>query len=171
MRDGATRWGLNSNTIRVALCYFSIGNDTEEVHHSNMKDQKDSTMRYKQHLAQKDACRKRLVLSIAWLVLVAAGTAEVPQAIQAQWTRFQAAIKADDLSTVTAMSKFPIRSNEFGGDIPSAKVLTQRYTTIFPAPTRQCLATAPLHRETWHKRTHYEAWCDVGAWADKNWRY
>jgi len=117
-----------------------------------------------QHMARKDAYKKRLVLSIAWLVLVAAGTAEVPQAIQAQWTRFQAAIKADDLPTVIAMSKFPIRSNEFGGDIPSAKVLTQRYTTIFPAPTRQCLATAPLHRETWHKRIHYEVWCDVGAY-------
>lgn len=102
--------------------------------------------------------------SIVLAIQVAAGPVVLRPEMAADWARFQAALKADDLETLTAMTKFPLRSNEFGGDIKSPSVFKQRYKTIFPEPTKQCMATSNLRREKVRNQIHFEAWCDVGQY-------
>lgn len=107
---------------------------------------------------------KRCILPIACVIHAYAGSPALPREVSAAWVKFQAALKADDLPALIAMTKFPLRCNEFGGDIKNPKVFAQRYTTIFPAPTKRCFASAPLHPEKWKNKLHYEVWCDVGEY-------
>ena len=93
-----------------------------------------------------------------------AGEPPVPPKVKLEWAKFQAALKADDLKALTAMVKFPVRSNEFGGNIKSSKIFADRYKTIFPAATKQCFAVSTLHTRRWDNQIHYEAWCDVSEY-------
>jgi len=103
-----------------------------------------------------------VLLPIVLLLPIKAGEPPVPPQVKVEWAKFQAALKADDLKVLAAMAKFPIRCNEFGGNIKSAKVLADRYKTIFPKATKQCLAKSGIHAQRWDKQMHYEVSCDVG---------
>ena len=69
---------------------------------------------------------KHLFLAIALVIPAYAGAAELPRAVSVQWAKYQAALKANDLPTLTAMAKFPVHCNEFQGDIKSAKEFARR---------------------------------------------
>jgi hypothetical protein len=88
----------------------------------------------------------------------------LPPGLQAQWSRFQAALKADDAKLLAETARFPIRSNEFGGDIASPEVLAQRYATIFPETTRRCLLASTLERLEYDGHVLYQVYCDVGPY-------
>lgn len=88
--------------------------------------------------------------------------AELPPELLTTWSQVQAAIKANDARKLAASVRFPLHSNEFGGDIESAKVLAERYKTIFPARTRECLLAATPERYKIDKKTYYSVGCDVG---------
>lgn len=105
-----------------------------------------------------------LFSSLFLAMQLSAGTPELARDVALEWSKFQAALKADDLETLIAMAKFPLRSNEFGGDIKSPSVFKARYKTIFPGPTKQCMAGARLHREKVQNRVHFEVACDVGPY-------
>jgi hypothetical protein len=105
---------------------------------------------------------KRLFIASLVAIQSFAGAPALPQEVSAEWAKFQAALKADDLATLSSMIEFPLRCNEFKGDIKSAKSFAEQYKTIFPAPTKQCFATSPLHPQKWNGQIHYEAWCDIG---------
>jgi hypothetical protein len=99
------------------------------------------------------------------LVLLPAPAAEppaLPKGLLAQWSRFQAALKADDVKLLAEVTHFPLESNEFGGTIRSAEVLAKRYKTIFPEKTKQCLLSSTLKAQEWDGKVHYEVYCDVG---------
>ncbi len=105
---------------------------------------------------------KLLIASIICLSQVVAGEPKVPQEVATQWAKFQAALKADDLTALTSMVKFPLKCNEFNGDMKSSKSFVQQYNTIFPEKTKHCFLTSGLHPQQWENQTHYEAWCDIG---------
>lgn len=88
--------------------------------------------------------------------------AELPPELLTTWSQFQAAIKANDVRKLAASVRFPLHSTEFGGDIESAKVLAERYKSIFPAKTRECLLAATPDRYKIDKKTYYSVGCDVG---------
>jgi hypothetical protein len=105
-----------------------------------------------------------VLLPIVLLLPIKAGEPPVPPQVKVEWAKFQAALKADDLKILATMAKFPIRCNEFGGNIKSAKVFADRYKTIFPKATKQCLGKSGLQARRWDKRMHYEVSCDVGEY-------
>lgn len=107
---------------------------------------------------------KHLLLAIALVIPAYAGAPEIPREVSVQWAKYQGALKANDLHTLTSMAKFPIRCNEFKGDIKSAKQFEERYRLIFPEPTKRCFETSVLHVQKGKGRTYYEAWCDVGEY-------
>jgi hypothetical protein len=84
--------------------------------------------------------------------------------LQAQWSRFQAALRADDVTLLAGTARFPIRSNEFGGDIASVEVLMQRYATIFPEKTKRCLLASVPEKLEYDGHVLYEVYCDVGPY-------
>ena len=88
----------------------------------------------------------------------------LPPALQAQWSRFQIALKTDDVKRLAETAHFPIRSNEFGGDIASPEVLKQRYSTVFPAKTKECLLASSLNKQEFDGHVIYEVYCDVGPY-------
>jgi hypothetical protein len=105
---------------------------------------------------------KLLLATIICLMPAMAGEPKLPQEVANQWAKFQVALKTDDLATLTSMIKFPLKCNEFKGDIKSSKSFIQQYKTLFPEKTKQCFLTSSLHPQQWKKQTHYEAWCDIG---------
>ena len=105
---------------------------------------------------------KLLIAAIICLTPAMAGEPKIPQEVANQWAKFQGALKADDLATLTSMIKFPLKCNEFKGDIKSPKSFIQQYNTLFPAKTKQCFLTSNLHPQQWKNQTFYEAWCDIG---------
>lgn len=96
--------------------------------------------------------------------LQTADSSTLPKGLLAQWSRFQTALKTDDTKLLAEVTRFPLESNEFGGDIRSADVLEQRYATIFPASTKQCLLSSTPKREEFNGKEFYEVYCDVGAY-------
>jgi len=68
----------------------------------------------------------RLLLYSLCTTFIVAAPAELPVGLVTAWSQFQQAIKHDDIDALAKITKFPLRSNEFGGDIKSAKVLRQR---------------------------------------------
>ena len=107
---------------------------------------------------------KHLFLAIALVIPAYAGASELPRDVSVQWAKYQRALKANDLPTLTSMAKFPVHCNEFKGDIKSAKEFAQQYKVIFPEPTKRCFETSVLHPQKWKGLIHYEAWCDVGEY-------
>ena len=107
---------------------------------------------------------KHLVLAIALVIPAYAAAPELPREVSVQWAKYQAALKANDLHTLTSMAKFPVHCNEFAGDIKSAKEFARQYPVIFPEPTKRCFETSVLHPQKWKGAIHYEAWCDVGEY-------
>lgn len=98
------------------------------------------------------------------LPAVGAAPPALPKELLSQWSRFQAALKADDVKLLAEVTHFPLESNEFGGSIKSPEILAKRYATIFPEKTKQCLLTSTLKREEWDGKVFYEVYCDVGAY-------
>lgn len=88
----------------------------------------------------------------------------LPPGLQAQWSRFQRALKDDDVTALAGTARFPIRSNEFGGDIASVEVLKQRYATLFPEKTKRCLLASVPERLEYDGHVLYEVYCDVGPY-------
>jgi hypothetical protein len=107
---------------------------------------------------------KHLLLAIALVTPVYAGAPELPREVSVQWAKYQAALKANDLHTLTSMAKFPVHCNEFKGDIKSAKGFAEQYKVIFPEATKRCFETSVLHPQKLKGRIYYEAWCDVGEY-------
>jgi hypothetical protein len=107
---------------------------------------------------------KHLFLAIALAIPAYAGASELPREVSVNWAKYQAALKANDLPTLTSMAKFPVHCNEFNGDIKSAKEFAQQYKVIFPKPTKRCFETAVLRPQKLKGQIHYEAWCDVGEY-------
>jgi len=107
---------------------------------------------------------KHLLLVVALFVPAYADASELPRDVSTQWAKYQAALKANDLRTLTSMAKFPVQCNEFKGDIKSAKAFAEQYKIIFPEPTKRCFETSVLHPQKWKGSIHYEAWCDVGEY-------
>ena len=105
-----------------------------------------------------------LFLAIALIMPAGLGAADLPPAVSAQWAKYQAALKANDLPVLTSMAKFPIHCNEFKGDIKSAKEFAIQYKVIFPGPTKRCFATSQLQPRKSKGMTYYEASCDVGEY-------
>jgi len=102
---------------------------------------------------------KLQIISLFCITQALAGTPEIPQNVASQWAQFQTALKADDLSTLLSMAKFPIRSNEFG-DIKTPKAFRERYKTIFPKKTKHCLLASSLDPQKLKKQVLYQAWCE-----------
>lgn len=70
-------------------------------------------------------------------------------AVNAFWSKFQAAVAQDDKAAVAALSKFPLRM-PYG--VPSIKTKAQfinsGYKKIFDAATKQCFAAAKPEMES-----------------------
>jgi hypothetical protein len=107
---------------------------------------------------------KHLLLIIALVIAVSAGAQELPREVSVQWSKYQTALKANDLHSLTSMARFPVRCNEFKGDIKSAKDFARQYKVIFPEATKRCFETSVLHPQKWKGSIYYEAWCDVGEY-------
>ena len=112
-------------------------------------------------------CSALRISGLVWSSIIAllcnapalAGTPEIPQNVASQWAQFQTALKADDVSRLLSMVKFPLRSNEFG-DIQTPKVFRERYKTIFGEKTKHCLLTCSLNPQERKKQVLYQAWCE-----------
>ena len=104
-----------------------------------------------------------LLYSLCTTISIAAPT-KLPSGLVSAWSQFQQAIKHDDIDALAKVTKFPLRSNEFGGDIKSVKVLRHRYATIFPAKTKQCLLASTLKQQGTNKAVFYEVFCDVSGY-------
>jgi len=96
--------------------------------------------------------------------LVFAAPPPLPAELVSAWTRFQQALRADDPDALSQVTRFPLRSNEFGGDISTPSALREKYQTLFPQKTRQCLLAASLKRRHYDKGTYYDVFCDVGPY-------
>lgn len=103
-----------------------------------------------------------LLLSLGASQVMAAAAA-LPPEMRQQWERFQSALRVDDPAAIAALAKFPIHSNEFGGNIANPKILKNRYATIFPAATKKCLTSATLQAQK-GLAGHYEVYCDVSGY-------
>lgn len=60
----------------------------------------------------------------------------------AVWTAFQKAVAANDSKAVSALSHFPVRANDLGGNIASEAALTKRFATIFQPWVKTCFKHA-----------------------------
>jgi len=108
-----------------------------------------------------------LTVLAAALCLVSFGAGpptELPKDLLSQWSRFQAALRTDDVKLLAEVTHFPLESNEFGGNIKSGDVLATRYKTIFPEKTKKCLLASTLKREESEGDVYYDVYCDVGAY-------
>jgi hypothetical protein len=102
---------------------------------------------------------KLQIILLLCITQALADTPEIPQNVASQWAQFQTALKADDLSILLSMVKFPLQSNEFG-DIKTPKAFREQYKTIFPEKTKDCFLTSSLNPQKWKKQVFYEAWCE-----------
>jgi len=107
---------------------------------------------------------KHLLFAIALAIPAYADASKLPREVSVEWGKYQRALSANDLATLTSMAKFPVHCNEFQGDIKSAKDFVQQYQVIFPKPTKRCLETSLLRPQKWEGRIHYEVWCDVNEY-------
>jgi hypothetical protein len=105
---------------------------------------------------------KRFLLLFFSTIQILAGEPAIPANVSKEWVRFQTALKNDDLPTLIAMIKFPLRCNEFSGDMKSPKAFKACYKTIFPERTKQCFLSSGLLLQREGKQIRYESWCDVG---------
>lgn len=64
----------------------------------------------------------------------------LPGELLGPWHSFQEAIRNSDADALAKISHFPIRSNDFGGNIGSADVLKERFKKIFFDQVRTCVA-------------------------------
>lgn len=87
----------------------------------------------------------------------------LPPDLAAAWTAFQAALKADDAAALAKVARFPLRSNEFGGNLADAAALKRKWTTLFPPATKACLLAA-TPQKTAGARDTFEVFCDVGGY-------
>lgn len=87
--------------------------------------------------------------------------APLPPDLAAVWKDFQAALKADDPAALAKVTRFPLRSNEYG-TLKDPAALRQRWPRIFPPAVRAALAKAPLERTEGAKDT-FEAFSDAGG--------
>ncbi len=102
-------------------------------------------------------------LAVAALAMTAPGpAAPLPPDLAAVFRDFQAALKADDPAALAKVTRFPLRSNEFGGPVKDAAVLKKRWGRIFPAERKAGLLKAPLERTEGVKDT-FEAFTDAGG--------
>jgi hypothetical protein len=97
------------------------------------------------------------------LLQAPAPKAALPSELAATWTAFQAALKADDAGALAKVSRFPIRSNEFGGNLADAAALKRKWKTLFPPATKACLLAATPERSAGARDT-FEVFCDVGGY-------
>jgi len=105
--------------------------------------------------------RQRFHLAAGLLLLVAEPCrAELPQPMAATWRLFQAAVRANDPAAMARISHFPVESNEFGGDIPDAVRLRERFARIFPDGRRACLLNQTPTPLRLGDRPTYEVFCD-----------
>ncbi len=88
--------------------------------------------------------------------------APLPPDLAAVWKDFQAALRADDPAALAKVTRFPLRSNEFGGPVKDAALLKQRWGRFFPADRKAGLLRAPLERTEGAKDT-FEAFTDAGG--------
>jgi len=103
-------------------------------------------------------------LPVLLLVLQApAPTPALPPDLVAAWSAFQAALKADDAGALAKVSRFPIRSNEFGGNLADAAALKRKWKTLFPPATKACLLAATPEPSAGARDT-FEVFCDVGGY-------
>ena len=103
---------------------------------------------------------KRFLPIFATFSVLSAGSPEIPPAMQTTWVLFQKSLKNQSPESLAKISKFPIRSNEFGGTIKSPAILKARFKTIFTAKTIQCLLGTTIKRQTSGKKVFFEAFCD-----------
>lgn len=70
-------------------------------------------------------------LSVACVMFVSPVHAEIPEQLGTTWKQFQECVKRNDVEGVVKLTHFPIRSNEFGGNIKTASEFKKRYSEIF----------------------------------------
>ncbi|MFN8010019.1 MAG: hypothetical protein U0P81_01310 [Holophagaceae bacterium] len=99
----------------------------------------------------------------AALVLTAAlqAPAPLPPDLAAVHKAFQAALAADDPAALAKVTRFPLRSNEFGV-LKDAAALKRGWGRIFPPAVRAALAKGSLERTEGVKDT-FEAFSDAGG--------
>lgn len=88
--------------------------------------------------------------------------ASIPPDLASVFKDFQAALAANDPAALAQATRFPLRSNEFGGAVKDAAALKQRWGRIFPPAVRAALSKAPLERTQGAKDT-FEAFSDAGG--------
>lgn len=103
--------------------------------------------------------------ALPWLLCAAslAGEPALPKELQAQWARFQAALAKDDVQGLLALTRFPLRSNEFGGDMKTPEAFKRHYKTLFSAETRACMQAATPQKAGGVKDT-YTVSCEAGGY-------
>ena len=57
--------------------------------------------------------------------------AEIPEQLKMTWRQFQECVKKNDIEGVLKLTHFPIRSNEFGGNIKNSTEFKKKYSEIF----------------------------------------
>lgn len=70
-------------------------------------------------------------LCIACVISVSSFGAEIPDQLGAVWKQFQECVKKNDIDGIIEMTYFPIKSNEFGGNIKSKAEFKKKYHQIF----------------------------------------
>lgn len=107
------------------------------------------------------------------LVLAAMTPAAAGDDFQPFWTKFTAALKADDQAAVKALVRFPTL---YQGEEVGADRFAEVYKGLFTAKNRACLAKAkPLLQENGDGQKSYFAFCSKMVWVfDRiagDWRY
>lgn len=83
-------------------------------------------------------------LFIACVIVANSVHAEIPEQLNVTWKHFQECIKKNDIDGVAKLTHFPIRSNEFGGDIKTPVELKNKYSEIFtPFVVRKIMTSIP----------------------------
>ena len=70
-------------------------------------------------------------LCAACMISVSSFCAEIPDQLGSVWKQFQEYVKNNDIDNMIKITYFPIKSNEFGGNIKSKDEFKKKYYQIF----------------------------------------
>ncbi|NWJ42100.1 MAG: hypothetical protein HXX12_14145 [Geothrix sp.] len=75
-----------------------------------------------------------VVFSMMYSVTV---MSQIPTQLATTWNKFQLAIENDNIEALSKITHFPLRSNDFGGDLKSSDSLKSKYKLIFSDYVKQ----------------------------------
>ncbi|MBI4912140.1 MAG: hypothetical protein HY823_05340 [Acidobacteria bacterium] len=99
------------------------------------------------------------MLDAPLLALAILAAPPLPPEMARTWAAFQEALRQDSPESLARITRFPLRSNEFG-TLKGPEALKGKYKAIFTAKRKKCLLAANPSRETLKRQVWFEAFCD-----------